>query len=75
LKIFLFTVLFYIIPFIIGWFGVRWLVKNKYFENAPDMQDVMLVVTPIINIIVVLAIIVEFIIRNTKDFPQKFFRL
>lgn len=66
-------VLLYVIPFIIGWIGVRWRAKNNM--KMPEMLDAMLVLTPFTNIIVILAVIDEFIYTKTKDFPRKFFRL
>ena len=67
-------VLFYVIPFIIGWIGVRWRAKNN-MKIVPEMLDVMFVLTPFANIILALAVIDEFIHTKAKDFPQKFFRL
>ncbi|STO12748.1 Uncharacterised protein [[Flavobacterium] thermophilum] len=67
-------VLLYVIPFIIGWIGVRWRAKNN-MTTMPEMLDVMFVLTPVANIIVALIVIDEFIHTKAKNFPQKFFRL
>jgi hypothetical protein len=79
MKIILFIVFLYVLPFVIGWFGMRWLYKNEknsLFGSEPAMNDVIMVITPFLNIFLVAIIIAELINQvEQKGFPRKFFRL
>ncbi|WP_313798821.1 hypothetical protein [Cytobacillus sp.] len=77
--------LFYITPGIITYLGMRNDFKNLFPFLKPEVQDVLIVLSPIINIGFSLIYIIEFIsdgfnkllnhTEKTRDITSKFFRL
>jgi hypothetical protein len=73
-------IMFYVLPAIISYFGIR----NDYKQNkflSPDFADILFVIAPFINIAVALSYILDFIYDklckkiNVKKITRKFFRL
>lgn len=64
----------YLISCVLSYVGIRYNILNEH--DAPTMQAVCVVFTPVINTIIAVALLDEiFIYKSKGEFAKKFFRL
>ena len=61
----------YVVPLIISYFAIRNDIKKGIFK--PNGSYILMVTLPIVNIVVTILFILDFIVNNSEKIAHKFF--